>query len=865
MSRLTHNMGLAALVVLASLAAADDWRQVHHDGSRQGRSMDEVGGPYELRWVAEFPRETLATCVEAIVADNRVFVGTLQGTVWCLDRETGAVIWKHAADGPILHSPACSDDLVIVGDAGGTLWALNQADGKVVWKFPSNKGGFSASPLVTSGGVYIGSRDGKFYALSLAGKLLFEVPTGGPIRCTAAQVEDRIVFASDDMHAYAVDPETGKLHWRSAKLPGQSFRDYYPVALPGGRVMLRSVLVEELNDELNGGTQVLQRLAGIPDGWKPLDEFLKSVRNRGDEETITAEQDAMLARLEKNPHRRTCFLLDAATGKEAVQTPVWYLAGNGGCGIPPVVDADGSTLTLYRTVYSNWSLGVKPCVGVGSLDLATGRIQPLRHRNGNSPPWNTFWGTSDESTNLSIGGNRLYFTHQGALSSLDLKTLELTPVWGNRDTWGGFQTPIWAANEWHGPARGSVAIAGNELFWVTGSRVLCIRGNLLQRPTEPAKITTARLPDARFTASSEPLNVDRLIDEPMKTPVPVKRHRLTSELEHGVTELLDGAPLAPLYVQMGIGSRDFFFAHPSFELHALAQAYPHLPDELATRVQRRAADLLPRCLQADALPLDQGSRRELFDVPPHNLSWSYHLRWPAISHMQAIWLYGERTGDWKAVDELWPKIRKTGQAYFEQPLKIDEQQKSHLWLNRTLVGCVAYGRLAKRTGDDEQASAARREAKRLAELLLAEYRRRAAIAADVLSQTTSGGDTHHNQGRKLYFHLNNHKSKLALLLDLSPELGRELAAAAPGETEVLRAFFTLLLPTYYLAWEERNVHYGENFVDLPDSMHGIFLAQAHLWGADAQTLDRHTDLPWCRGDLFHIERLALAIEAKRGT
>jgi hypothetical protein len=222
------------------------------------------------------------------------------------------------------------------------------------------------------------------------------------------------------------------------------------------------------------------------------------------------------------------------------------------------------------------------------------------------------------------------------------------------------------------------------------------------------------------------------------------------------------------------------------------------------------------------------------------------------------------TNDWEPAGKLWPKIRDAGQAYFERPLKIDEQQQAHLWLNRTLVGCAAYARLAKRMRDDEQAEAARQETKRLGELLLTEYRRRAAIAADVLSQATSGGDTHHNQGRKLYFHLNNHKSKLALLLDLSPELGRELAAAAPGETEVLRQFFTLLMPTYYLAWEERNVHYGENFVDLPDSMQGIFLAQAYLWGADAQSLDRHTDLPWCRGDLFHIERLALAIEAKRG-
>ena len=854
---------LAALLIAAAPAAGDDWRQVHHDGSRQGRSTDEVRGPYELRWVAEFPSETLATCVEAIVAGDRVFVGTLQGTLWCLDGSSGEVIWKHAADGPILHSPACSDDLVIAGDVGGTLWSLDQTDGKIVWKFASGKGGFSASPLVTSDGVYIGSRDGKLYGLSLTGELRFEVPTSGPIRCTAARVEDRILFASDDMHAYAVDAQTGKLQWRSPKLSGQSFRDYYPVALPNGRVMLRSVLVEELNDELNEGTQLLQRLADIPAGWKPLDEFLKSKQNLGDEQKISAEQDAMLARLKTNPFRRTCFVLDAATGKEAVQTPIWYLAGNGGCGIPPVVAADGRTLALYRTVYSNWSLGVKPCVGMGSLDLATGRLTPLRHRNGNSPPWNTFWGTSDESTNLSIGGNRLYFTHQGTLSSLDLETLELSPVWGNRDTWGGFQTPIWAANEWHGPARGSVAIAGDELFWVTGSRVLCIRGNLQRQPAEPAKVTTPRLSDIRFTANIKPLDVDRLIDEPIKSPAFAMKRRLNFELEREVTELLDGAPWAPMYLQMGIGSRDFFFAHPSFELQALAQAYPHLPDNLARRVQLRGADLLSSCLQADSLPLDQGRRRELFDVPPHDLSWSFLPRWPIISHVQAIWLYGERTGDWEAVERLWPKIRELGEAYLQRPLQIDDQQGSHLWLNRTLVGCVAYARLAKRFRDDQQASAAREETKRLGSLLLAEYRRRAAIAAGLLSQATSGGDTHHNQGRKLYFHLNNHKSKLALLLDLSPELGRELAAAAPGETEVLRTFFTLLMPTYYLAWEERNVHYGENFVDLPDSLHGIFLAHAHLWDADAQTLDRHTDLPWCRGDLFHIERLALAMAASR--
>ena len=75
-----------------------------------------------------------------------------------------------------------------------------------------------------------------------------------------------------------------------------------------------------------------------------------------------------------------------------------------------------------------------------------------------------------------MGGGLLYLTHQGTLSALDLRTGDLFPIHGSRDTWGGLRTPIWAANEWHGPARGACAISANQLFWVTGSRILAIRG-----------------------------------------------------------------------------------------------------------------------------------------------------------------------------------------------------------------------------------------------------------------------------------------------------------------------------------------------------------------------------------------------------
>jgi len=463
-------------IILASAAHAADWPTVHGNNQRSGYTADVVLAPYQRAWVAEFPGEIICTRVEAIVADNRVFVGTENGTMYALDAASGKVIWKHSA-GPIFHSPAVADGRVFFGDTDGTLWALAAADGQVLWRFSSGKGGFVTAPLVEAGTVFIGSRDGSFYAVEAAnGRGLWRYATDGPIRCTAAFADGTVFFASDDMHAYALRAADGTLVWKSEKLYGQSFRDYYPVVV-ADKVVFRSVLVAEMNDDLNGGTNFLARNAGVATGdWKVLDDFLKSDRTIGTPELIRAEQQAILKRLTDNKFRRTCFILDRDSGRESVVAPVMYAAGNQGCGFPPTLTADGRAIIFYRTVYSNWNLGVKPAVGVGYLDIKEGWITPIRHANGHTPPWNTFWGTCDESTMFSTGGHILYICHQGTLSGLDLRTLRLFTIHGNRDTFGGLPAPPWMGNEWHGPARGSAAVVNDRLYWVTGSRVLCIRG-----------------------------------------------------------------------------------------------------------------------------------------------------------------------------------------------------------------------------------------------------------------------------------------------------------------------------------------------------------------------------------------------------
>lgn len=64
--------------------------------------------------------------------------------------------------------------------------------------------------------------------------------------------------------------------------------------------------------------------------------------------------------------------------------------------------------------------------------------------------------------------------------------------------------------------------------------------------------------------------------------------------------------------------------------------------------------------------------------------------------------------------------------------------------------------------------------------------------------------------------------------------------------------------------EERQFHFGENFVDYPDLALAIFEAQAYIERAPAARPAGRIDMPWSPGDLYFIRKLALALESVAG-
>jgi outer membrane protein assembly factor BamB len=93
--------------------------------------------------------------------------------------------WKFRTGGRVLSSPAVLGDRVYVGSSDGKLYAIDRATGTERWQFAS-KGPIASSPAVHQGLVYFSSLDGKIYALdSETGKERWSFATGGERRFTA--------------------------------------------------------------------------------------------------------------------------------------------------------------------------------------------------------------------------------------------------------------------------------------------------------------------------------------------------------------------------------------------------------------------------------------------------------------------------------------------------------------------------------------------------------------------------------------------------------------------------------------------------------------------------------------------------------
>jgi len=199
-------------------------------------SYEENASKRLLKWdILEwsFLAQGQITCSPAF-AGNTVFFGAgtklyaLNPIAGSSDNTTAKVKWSYDLNSSIQSSPAVYNGVVYVGADDGYLYAFKEnvetgtKRGELLWKRKTGGSVQSSLAIATPAAgetnaavaIYFGSDDGKLYALSDKGDLLWTFSTLGPIRSSPIiDSNGDIYFGSDDGAVYALYPD-GSLKWK---------------------------------------------------------------------------------------------------------------------------------------------------------------------------------------------------------------------------------------------------------------------------------------------------------------------------------------------------------------------------------------------------------------------------------------------------------------------------------------------------------------------------------------------------------------------------------------------------------------------------------------------------------------------------
>lgn len=196
--------------VLAGSSLGADWPAYRHDVRRSGVTVQSLAVPLRQAWVyrpAQAPRPAWSpphfiminrldfdAAPGLVIAGNRlVFGSSADDTVRALDARTGRELWRCTTGGPIRVAPQIADDRVYFGSDDGWIYCLDAATGKPAWTFnaaPSPDQIIGNDRLISRWPIRTGVLVDDDVAYAVAG-----------------------MWATEGIYAYALDADTGNVIW----------------------------------------------------------------------------------------------------------------------------------------------------------------------------------------------------------------------------------------------------------------------------------------------------------------------------------------------------------------------------------------------------------------------------------------------------------------------------------------------------------------------------------------------------------------------------------------------------------------------------------------------------------------------------
>jgi len=203
--------GLEVLSGSGESGSVDWWPMFHHDLNHTGYSTSKAPSDNRTLWSYTTGGQVLSS---PAVVDGRVYVGSYDRKVYCLNASTGSLIWNYTTGNSLYNSiPAVVDGRVYIGSWDRNVYCLNASTGSFIWSYTTGDW-VSSSPAVVDGRVYIGSRDKKVYCLNAStGSLIWSYTTGDAMWSSPAVVDGKVYVGSWDRNVYCLNASTGSFIW----------------------------------------------------------------------------------------------------------------------------------------------------------------------------------------------------------------------------------------------------------------------------------------------------------------------------------------------------------------------------------------------------------------------------------------------------------------------------------------------------------------------------------------------------------------------------------------------------------------------------------------------------------------------------
>ncbi len=190
-------------------AAADgDWSMFRYDIHRSASTPHQLDHPLHLHWVRQLapPRrawpwqqddfEKLAfdASYQPVVAGGLMFVGSMtDDSLTAYDLDSGEIRWQYWTDGPVRLAPVVWQGRVYVGSDDGCLHCVDAATGQQIWRFraaPNNR-------------MVLGN-----------GRMISMWPVrGGPVIADGTVYFAAGLWPNEGVFLYAIDAETAEVRW----------------------------------------------------------------------------------------------------------------------------------------------------------------------------------------------------------------------------------------------------------------------------------------------------------------------------------------------------------------------------------------------------------------------------------------------------------------------------------------------------------------------------------------------------------------------------------------------------------------------------------------------------------------------------